>query len=125
MKLRLTAVGAAMAAMVMVGFGLAPAAQASAWPHGCPSGATCAYPGTNFTGGAGPVYGNNTNDKQYSKWANVESVLNNGTQCTDWVWQNEGYKGNNIEIPIGYQNQNLSGTWAWHHLYSNHWCNPT
>ena len=79
----------------------------------------------NYTGTIGPVYGNNTNDKQYATWADSESVANNGTQCEDWVFCNEGYptSGENVGIPIGYGIGNETGLWEWHYLWSNHWCN--
>ena len=136
MRLRFTIFGALVMAVMAVLGTTAPAmasthhtpaaapAIARAWPYGCPSGATCSYPNTNFGGGAGPVYGNNTNDRQYSKWANAESILNHGTQCTDWIYYNQNYGNPNFEVYIGYGVSNLSGTWGWHHLYSNHWCNP-
>ena len=119
MRRTLAALGVA-AATALGGVAVA-APQASA---SCPSGATCAYTGINFTGSQGPLYGNNTNDAQYNTWANAESIVNNGTQCADWIYQNTNYGGGNSIVPIGYVVSNLSGTWGWHHLYSNHWCNP-
>jgi hypothetical protein len=98
--------------------------QASAAAGDCPKGATCSWTGTNYTGTMGPVYGNNTNDQQYATWANSESVANNGSQCEDWVFSAQGYGGSSIGLQIGYGVSNESGTWMWHHLYSNHWCNP-
>jgi len=135
MRVRATIIGALTAA-AMGTLGISAPAMASThhapsvrpgisrgWPYGCPSGATCSYDETNFGGTAGWVKGNNTNDKQYHTWAYAESILNNGTQCTDWIYYNENYGNPNFTIPLGYQNQNLSGSWGWHHLYSNHWCN--
>src|ERR1700722_16245606 len=79
----------------------------------CPSGATCSYPGNNFTGTQGPVYGNNTNDKQYATWAGAESISNNGKECADWIYQNENYGGSSFVLDIGYVVSNLSGSWGW------------
>jgi Peptidase inhibitor family I36 len=134
MRVRATIIGAiTAAAMATIGF-TAPAMAAThhapvahpgisrGWPYGCPSTATCSYDETNFGGTAGWVKGDNQNDKQYHTWADAESILNNGTQCTDWIYYNENYGKPFFEIPIGYQVSNLSGTWGWHHLYSNHWC---
>lgn len=123
MHKKLFAIGTTAATLV-AGAIMMGAPEASAAAGDCPSGATCAWTGVNFTGSMGPVWGNNTNDKQYATWANVESVGNNGTQCEDWVFQNENYGGASFGIQIGYVSSNLSGTWAWHHLWSNHWCNP-
>lgn len=120
--MRKTMVAAAMAAAVLGGTGVATAPAASA--ASCPSGATCAYTGTNFTGSQGPVYGNNTDDAQYSTWANAESISNNGTQCTDWIYYGKNYGNPNFSLAVGYVVSNLSGSWGWHHLYSNHWCSP-
>lgn len=127
--LRKLLITAAMVTALPMGF-LAHAATASAatvvaGSDACPTGATCAYTNINFTGTMGPVFGNNTNDRQYATWSGAESVSNNGTQCTDWVWTNEGYTGTSLEIPIHFVNSNLSGSVFWHHLWSNHWCNPT
>ena len=119
--MRRTLVALGVAAATALGGVAVAAPQASA---SCPSGATCAYTGINFTGSQGPLWGNNTNDAQYNTWANAESILNNGTQCADWIYQNTNYGGGNFVVPIGYVVSNLSGTWGWHHLYSNHWCNP-
>ena len=119
---RLLATGGVSAAL-FVGIAVMSVPTASAAAGSCPSGATCAWTGTNYTGTIGPVYGNNTNDKQYATWAGAESVANNGTSCEDWVFQNENYGGSVLALPIGYGDGNLSGTWAWHHLWSNHWCN--
>jgi hypothetical protein len=120
MKRLLAAVGATavMTAGILTAAGATPALAS------CPSGATCSYTGINFTGSQGPVWGNNTNDRQYSTWANAESIKNNGTQCEDWIFKYENYGNPNFGIPLGYQVSNLSGTWGWHHLWSNHWCNP-
>jgi hypothetical protein len=98
----------------------APAAMAS---EACPSGATCAYTGTNLTGSMGPIYGNNSNLTVYSTFQNVESIVNNGTQCEDYLFQNEGLGGSWYGLPIGYASYSLAGTWAWHHIDSNQWCN--
>lgn len=119
MRKQLAAVG--IATVTALGGLLVAAPEASA---DCPSGATCAYTGINFTGSQGPLWGNNTNDAQYYTWANAESVSNNGTQCADWIYQDTNYGGGNFVLPIHYVVSNLSGTWGWHHLYSNHWCNP-
>lgn len=102
---------------------LAGAPTAMAAPAGCPSGATCAYTGTDFTGSVGPIYGNNSNLTVYSTFRNVESIYNNGTQCEDFMFYGTNLTGSSFGIPIGYQNQNLAGSWAWHHIDSNQWCN--
>jgi hypothetical protein len=136
MRIRVSVIGAlTAAAMATLGFAApamatthhAPVARpgiSRGWPYGCPSGATCSYYDTNFGGTPGPVYGNNTNDKQYHTWGDAESILNNGQSCTNWIYYNENYGNPNFEIYLGYEVSNLSGTWGWHHLYSNHWCNP-
>jgi hypothetical protein len=111
--------GAAMSASAA-----ASPAMAASWPYGCPSGATCAYEGVNFVGTPGEVMGDNANDKQYATWANVESILNNGTECEDWVYYDENWDGTDVVgYPLGTGNTTLAGTWAWHHLWSNYWCN--
>jgi hypothetical protein len=119
MRKQLASLGVVTLAMVGAAVAASPEASAS-----CPSGATCAYTGINFTGSQGPVYGNNSNDAQYYTWSHAESISNNGTQCADWIYQNTNYGGGNFVLPIHYVVSNLSGTWGWHHLYSNHWCNP-
>jgi Peptidase inhibitor family I36 len=136
MRLRFAIIGAIMAPTIAV-LGMTAPAMASAHgspvavPHagklasnGCPSGATCSYDLPNTTGTPGPVYGNNTNDRQYHLWAYAESIVNEGTQCTDWIYYNENYGNPNFALYLGYWVPNLSGTWGWHHLWSNHWCNP-
>ena len=141
MRLRLAIIGAIMAPAIAV-LGMAAPAMASAHhapvagpvPHGaaaprvagngCPSGATCSYDQPNTTGKPGPVWGNNTNDRQYYLWANAESIVNEGNYCTNYIYQYQGYQGRSFGLPLGYWVPNLGGTWGWHHLWSNHWCNP-
>lgn len=138
-QFKLMIAGAASTALAASALAFAAPGAAQAASHGtavrphitaarvaavCPSGATCSYTGTNYTGQAGPVYGNNTNDYQYYTWSHAESVANNGTQCTDWLYQNENYGGYDFYLYIGYEAGTLSGTVYWHHLESNHWCNP-
>jgi hypothetical protein len=141
MRLRFAIIGAIMASAIAV-LGMAAPAMASTHhtpvagpvPHGaaaprvagngCPSGATCSYDQPNTTGTPGPVWGNNTNDRQYYLWANAVSIVNDGNSCTDWIYYNENYGNPNFALYLGWWVPNLSGTWGWHHLWSNHWCNP-
>lgn len=124
MRGKLIALGTT-AATIIVGAVITVAPQASAAAGDCPSGATCSWTGTGYTGTMGPVYGDNSNDKQYATWADSESVANNGTQCEDWVFydENANESGDYIGLQIGYGVSNESGTWMWHHLWSNEWCN--
>jgi hypothetical protein len=141
MRFRLAIIGALMAPAIAV-LGIAAPAMASAHhspvaspvPHGaaapavagngCPSGATCSYVLPDTTGTPGPVWGDNWNDRQYYRWANAESIVNDGNSCTDWIYYNENYGPPDFALYLGWWVPNLSGTWGWHHLWSNHWCNP-
>ncbi|GAB2933605.1 hypothetical protein GCM10027280_21770 [Micromonospora polyrhachis] len=119
MRLRKRVV-AVLGATVMATAGLVGiAAPASADP--CPSGATCAYTSTNWSGAPGPVYGDNRDLSIYAKWRGAESIYNNGNSCHVYIYSKVGYAGSRYPLARGTGWQNIIGSALWHHAYSNLW----
>ncbi|MEV4664073.1 peptidase inhibitor family I36 protein [Micromonospora echinofusca] len=95
------------------------AAPASADP--CPSGALCAYTQYDWGGAPGPVYDDNTNLLQYTKFANAASLYNNGKSCNVTVYYNTGYRAPAYNLNRGTGWRRL-GSNLYHHVGSNRWC---
>ncbi|MEU1273265.1 peptidase inhibitor family I36 protein [Streptomyces sp. NPDC005799] len=101
---------------------LATGGQANAAYSECPAGALCAYVGANGAGSPGPVYDDNTNLQQYTKFANVVSLYNHGNNCNVRIYYGLSYTGANYVLARGYANDDLTGYVWYHHVYSNDWC---
>jgi hypothetical protein len=106
--------------LLSAGAALAPSAFA------CGSGATCGYTAANFTGTEGDIYQDNSNLEQYYVWAHVDSVSNNGTQCTDFMYYGLSWGKPYFTLYIHYVFGNLQtdDPTYYHHIFSNSWCNP-
>ncbi|MFE0178253.1 peptidase inhibitor family I36 protein [Streptomyces sp. NPDC059002] len=116
---RVIASSAAAAALAATGLTATAAPAEAAWT--CPATKLCAYLNLNGVGDPGEVAGNNTNLKQYAKFAGAESLYNHGTQCSVTVYSELSYGGRSYRMLRG-DKVNLNGTAFWHHTYSNKWC---
>ncbi|MBL1113006.1 peptidase inhibitor family I36 protein [Streptomyces sp. 110] len=122
MRVLLAAAGL-MASLATVGGAVG---QAEAAPSDCASKYLCAYPQTNYRGGAGPVKDDNSDLRQYSKFRHVQSIFNNGERCTAYLWSQPGYSGvmHTLSRGDGYPNLDHIPEYRTTGIQSNHWCNP-
>jgi peptidase inhibitor family I36 len=137
------AVGLAGSAITFAVPAIAAPAASSVLPsaasvHGCPSGDACFWPFKNFAGSRGAVSGNNpdfsrfphtTSECHTGTWNDcIESVANNGTQCTVYWWTGANYtgrwhslsRGDSVgDFATGYNDPSFNDV-----ISSNHWCTP-
>ncbi|MFD5391132.1 peptidase inhibitor family I36 protein [Streptomyces sp. NPDC127074] len=100
--------------------------QAQAAPSDCARKYLCAYPQTNYRGGAGPVQDSNPDLRQYPKFRHVQSIFNNGASCTALLWSKPGYGGvrHTLSRGDGYPNLDHIPEYRTTGIQSNSWSCP-
>ncbi|MCU4746970.1 MULTISPECIES: peptidase inhibitor family I36 protein [Streptomyces] len=121
-----TKIGIAAGATVLAGVGIgAMATPAQAAFSDCSAGALCAYLSTSGGGSPGQVFGDNSNLRQYDKFARAKSLKNNGNQCNVRLWVGTGFTGDNHRLTRG---NVISNTQTWNNgmfrngVGANKWC---
>lgn len=120
----LTAAALVSTSLVTVGAAGGPASAATF--HGCAAQYLCAYQSVKYSSTAGPVKDNNADLTSYPKFRYMESIYNNGTSCTAYLWSQPNYQGvmHTLSRGQGYPNLNNIPQFATTGVESNSWCNP-
>ncbi|GAA3616017.1 peptidase inhibitor family I36 protein [Streptomyces fenghuangensis] len=118
-----TRIAAVASTVALAGGGmLATAGTAQAAKSDCPKTYLCSWATTNFSGLPGKVAYDNSNLRQYYKFANSRSMYNNGASCSVRVWAGTNYTGSSVVFKIGYQLHDTSNSVLRNGAGSNRWC---
>ncbi|MEZ7002100.1 peptidase inhibitor family I36 protein [Streptomyces sp. SCSIO 75703] len=121
--MRFTRIAAVASAVAFAGGGLlVTAGPAQAAKSDCPKTYLCSWATTNFSGTPGKVQGDNSNLRQYAKFANSRSMYNNGTSCSVRVWSGTSFTGSSTVFKIGYQLHDTGNSVLKNGAGSNRWC---
>ncbi len=94
-------------------------APAPSAPKNCAVGALCAYSGTDYTGAATVIKGDNRDLMHTRALQRVKSLYNNGRYDVV-VWNRKDFKGRSIEIPR-YRGEKMLAADFGHSVVSDKW----
>ncbi|MFJ6610882.1 peptidase inhibitor family I36 protein [Streptomyces sp. NPDC091289] len=121
--MRFTRIAVVASTLALAGGGMvATAGSAQAARSDCPKTYLCSWAVPAFAGTPGKVAGNNTNLRQYTKFANSRSMYNNGSSCSVRVWSGTSQTGSSLVFKIGYFMNETKGSALQRGAGSNRWC---
>ncbi|PCG84981.1 hypothetical protein CIB93_16685 [Streptomyces sp. WZ.A104] len=121
--MRFTRIAVVASTLALAGGGMvATAGSAQAAKSDCPKTYLCSWAVPSFVGTPGKVAGNNSNLRQYTKFANSRSMYNNGTSCSVRVWSGTYQTGSSVVFKIGYQLSETKNSVLKNGAGSNRWC---
>lgn len=126
MNLRRAIASVGVAAAVVVSGAVVAAPANATTKYGCKDTYLCAYRGSNYqdSTGPGPVADNNQDLTMYPKFRYMQSIFNNGTQCTAYLFSQTYYQGykHTLSRGEGYPNLNNIPEFRTTGVQSNRWC---
>lgn len=126
MRKTIASLGVAAAVAVTGAMAVAPA-QAST-KYGCRDTYLCAYRGSNYqdSTGPGPVADNNPDLTGFTKFRHLQSIFNNGSQCTAYLYGARNWHGtmHTLSRGEGYPNLDHIPEYRSTGVQSNYWCHP-
>ncbi|MFF5408329.1 peptidase inhibitor family I36 protein [Streptomyces misionensis] len=122
---KLLVTGAALVSAALITLGATGGPASATTVHGCASQYLCAYESANYSSSPGPVKDNNADLRSYPKFRYMQSIYNNGTSCTAYLWSQPNYQGivHSLSRGQGYPNLTNIPEFSSTGVESNAWCN--